>query len=331
MRLSSRVGRRRLWPEPAFQAAVVRTCVTTALVADCRARRDRQQCPDGCSHWWTARPTAEPKRARAWDGPPGVCPCVCTPSNRVRRRATWTGRWSCRYDRRAGRCAPVGADCQRDRVPEEEASAAGRHVVGSIPIQRVALRLAHQRVMNTCATNVPGPHAAVLAGEVLELFPVVPSWATCLSVWVRCPTRDSSTSPPSPTGRIADLEIFANSRRSLDALAGSCPADSQSSSSGDTPERGGIPVNSLPQRRISRAGRESNAVLVLLSRALDRGGSWRRNTLPTGDLELCGLSRWTFADRSGGLITFQPARSQRPSDSWPMIRSSGRISLNSVR
>ena len=52
----------------------------------------------------------------------------------------------------------------------------GGMLFGSIPIQRVALRLApHQRVMNTYAANVPGPPMPLyFAGEVLELFPVAP-------------------------------------------------------------------------------------------------------------------------------------------------------------
>jgi diacylglycerol O-acyltransferase / wax synthase len=113
----------------------------------------------------------------------------------------------------------------------------GGMLFGSIPIQRVALRLApHQRVMNTYAANVPGPPVPLyFAGAaVLELFPVVPILGN-VSIGVGALSYAGQFNVTAVADReiCPDLEIFAEGmRRSLDALADSVLVDSRSSSSG---------------------------------------------------------------------------------------------------
>jgi hypothetical protein len=113
----------------------------------------------------------------------------------------------------------------------------GGTLFGSIPIQRVALRLApRQRIMNTYAANVPGPPVPLyFAGAaVLELFPVVPILGN-VSIGVGALSYAGQFNVTAVADReiCPDLEIFTEGmRRSLDALVGSARVDSQSSSSG---------------------------------------------------------------------------------------------------
>ena len=108
----------------------------------------------------------------------------------------------------------------------------GGMLFGSIPIQRVALRLApHQRVMNTYAANVPGPPAPLyFAGaEVLELFPMVPILGN-VSIGVGALSYAGQFNVTAVADReiCPDLEIFAEGmRRSLDALVDSVLVDSE--------------------------------------------------------------------------------------------------------
>jgi len=112
----------------------------------------------------------------------------------------------------------------------------GGMLFGSIPIQRVALRLApHQRVMNTYAANVPGPPVPLyFAGaKVLELFPVVPILGN-VSIGVGALSYAGQFNVTAVADReiCPDLAIFAEGmRRSLDALVDSVLVDSHSSSS----------------------------------------------------------------------------------------------------
>jgi hypothetical protein len=112
----------------------------------------------------------------------------------------------------------------------------GGMLFGSIPIQRVALRLApHQRVMNTYAANVPGPPVPLyFAGaEVLELFPMVPILGN-VSIGVGALSYAGQFNVTAVADReiCPDLAIFAEGmRRSLDALVDSVLVDSHSSSS----------------------------------------------------------------------------------------------------
>ncbi len=113
----------------------------------------------------------------------------------------------------------------------------GGTLFGSIPIQRVALRLApRQRIMNTYAANVPGPPVPLYFARaaVLELFPVVPILGN-VSIGVGALSYAGQFNVTAVADReiCPDLEIFAEGmRRSLDAVADSVLIDSQSSSSG---------------------------------------------------------------------------------------------------
>jgi diacylglycerol O-acyltransferase / wax synthase len=96
----------------------------------------------------------------------------------------------------------------------------------NIPIQRASLRLAaHQRVINTYVTNVPGPPVPLyFAGApVLEAFPVVPIMGNVsLGVGALSYAGQFNITAVGDREFCPDIEVFVEGvRRSLDALADS--------------------------------------------------------------------------------------------------------------
>jgi diacylglycerol O-acyltransferase / wax synthase len=122
--------------------------------------------------------------------------------------------------RRLGLIAAETAERKKKRRPQ------GGTLFRSVPIQRAFLHLApHQHLMNTYATNVPGPPVPLyFAGaRVLEVFPIVPILGN-LSIGVGALSYAGQFNITTVADRetCPDLEVFVDgARRSLNALADS--------------------------------------------------------------------------------------------------------------